>query len=203
MPSVPACSLSSGSTPKFALVSYIGQPLAGFLDQLRRDLDPGCKPRAHVTLLPPRILCSSQERAAREIRTLSRHFQPFEIHLGDVSKFCGSNVIHLELAGGRDRLLEMHRAMNCGASQFKEGYEYCPHVTIAQYLDPAVVDETFERARAAWESYPFEKSFTVDTLSFVRSLDCANWVDLEDFPLRLAPPTPGITRINHPEPHPA
>jgi 2'-5' RNA ligase len=203
MPSVSACSLSNGSTPKFALVSYIGQPLAGFLDQLRCNLDPGCKPRAHVTLLPPRILCSSQERAAREIRTLSRQFQPFEIRLGDVSKFCGSNVIHLELADGRDRLFEMHRAMNCGASRFKEGYEYCPHVTIAQYLDPAAVDETFERARAAWESYPFEKSFTVNKLSFVSSPDCANWVDIEEFPLLIPPPAPSITRINHPEPHPA
>ncbi len=203
MLSAPACSLSNGSTPKFALVSYIGQPLAGFLDQLRRDLDPGCKPRAHVTVLPPRILCNSQEKAGREIRNQSRHFQPFEIHLGNVAKFRGSNVIHLELAAGRDRLLEMHRAMNCGASQFKEGYEYSPHVTIAQYLDPAVVDETLARAREAWESYPFEKSFTVDTLCFVRSLDCANWVDIEEFPLLTAPATTGITRINHPEPHPA
>ena len=145
MPSVTTSSLSNGSNPKFALVSYIEPPLADFLDQLRRDLDPGCKPRAHVTLLPPRVLCSSQEKAAREIRTLARQFQPFEIRLGEISKFPVSNVIHIELASGRDRLLEMHRAMNCGASQFKEGYEYCPHVTIAQYLDPAVVDETFER----------------------------------------------------------
>ena len=38
----------------FALVSYIPEPLAGFLDRLRQELVPNCFLRAHVTILPPR-----------------------------------------------------------------------------------------------------------------------------------------------------
>ncbi len=203
MSSVSECSLSSGltSTPKFALVSYIPEPLAGFLDRLRLDLDPTCKPHAHVTLLPPRMLCSSQDRAVREIRDLSRQFRPFTIHLSEIEKFPVSNVIHVGLASGRERLLDMHRTMNCGANRYKEGFEYCPHVTIAQNLDEAVVEETLKRAQDAWQSYPFERSFLVDRLAFVRSLDCATWTDIEDFPLSAAPPTSSITRTSHPEPH--
>ena len=40
----------------FALVVYIPDPLAGFLDDLRKELVANCLPRAHVTILPPRPL---------------------------------------------------------------------------------------------------------------------------------------------------
>ena len=38
----------------FSLVAYIPDPLRKFLDDLRRELVPGCVPNAHVTILPPR-----------------------------------------------------------------------------------------------------------------------------------------------------
>jgi hypothetical protein len=37
----------------FGLIIYVPNPLAGFLDGLRKDLVPGCNPRAHLTVLPP------------------------------------------------------------------------------------------------------------------------------------------------------
>ena len=40
----------------FALVIYIPDPLGGFLDDLRRELTPGCNPHAHISVLPPRPL---------------------------------------------------------------------------------------------------------------------------------------------------
>src|ERR1035438_9490908 len=40
----------------FALVIYIHDPLGSFLDDLRRQLVPGCNPHAHVSVLPPRPL---------------------------------------------------------------------------------------------------------------------------------------------------
>ena len=39
----------------FALVTYIPEPLAGFLDRLRQELVPNCFLRAHATIL--RITC--------------------------------------------------------------------------------------------------------------------------------------------------
>ena len=47
----------------YALVSYIPDPLRRFLDDLRRELVPGCVPAAHVTVLPPRPLSGTVEEA--------------------------------------------------------------------------------------------------------------------------------------------
>ena len=40
----------------YALVIYVPAPLGRFLDDLRRELVPTYKPRAHVSVLPPRPL---------------------------------------------------------------------------------------------------------------------------------------------------
>src|SRR5438045_1559872 len=45
-----ACNLGSARTlNQFALVSYLPEPLAQYLDDLRRQLTPDCKPHAHLT----------------------------------------------------------------------------------------------------------------------------------------------------------
>ena len=65
----------------FALVSYIPEPLAGFLDRLRQELVPNCFLRAHVTILPPRPISSSPEAAWETVRTLAPRFAPFEVEM--------------------------------------------------------------------------------------------------------------------------
>jgi hypothetical protein len=54
----------------FALVSYVPGRLGEFLDRLREELVTGCKAHSHVTLLPPRPLSISTERAATVARSL-------------------------------------------------------------------------------------------------------------------------------------
>ena len=51
------CLAEEQTLSQFALVAYIPDPLGRFLDDLRVELTPDCKPRAHVTILPPRPLC--------------------------------------------------------------------------------------------------------------------------------------------------
>ena len=63
----------------FALVSYIPEPLAGFLDRLRQELVPNCFLRAHVTILPPRPICSSPEAAWETVRTLAPPLLPLTL----------------------------------------------------------------------------------------------------------------------------
>src|SRR5579863_1433803 len=85
---------------QFALVSYIPDPLARFLDDLRLELTPGCRPHAHVTILPPRPLHDDLKDTVRQIAEDIRGSPPFRIELGDIEIFEDSNVIYLGLARG-------------------------------------------------------------------------------------------------------
>src|ERR1700687_1395893 len=107
-----------------ALVSYIPEPLAGFLDRLRQELVPNCFLKAHVTILPPRPLTSSPEAAWEVIRTEAPRFAPFEIQFGNVEVFPVSDVIYIQIATGSDKLNEMHDAMNSGGLKRQEDYAY-------------------------------------------------------------------------------
>lgn len=184
---------------KYALVSYIPDPLASFLDTLRLELQPTCRPHAHVTVLPPRQLCGTAERAAREISRLAAEFEPFTVRLGGVEVFPGSNVIYIALDSGCAELRAMYQRMNCGASKFKEQYSYSPHVTMAQELSGAGLDAAVSRARKRWADCGLEKSFVVDRLWLVRSLDCACWEDVQDYTLGRSALGPDVTQTDRAE----
>ena len=76
----------------FALVSYVPDPLAAFLDQLRQELVPRCFLRAHISVLPPRSLLVPTDEAWRHICGLAPLFSPLALHLTEVCVFPGSNV---------------------------------------------------------------------------------------------------------------
>ncbi len=200
------CSPSNGFDPinQFALVSYIPDPLGRFLDELRLQLDPDCKPHAHVTILPPRPLCGPANQAIGNLRQLSRQFAPFTITLVEVAKFEVSEVIYLKLGIGRPELRAMYEAMNCGPCEYSERFRYSPHITLAQNLKPEQVQATLEKATAAWGNWTGLRSFRVENLSFVQNTSCAEWIDLDHITLLERPPAGPPTQTSRAEPaHPA
>jgi 2'-5' RNA ligase len=162
----------------FALVTYIPEPLAGFLDRLRQELVPNCFLRAHVTSLPPRPLSSTPEAAWEEIRAHAKQFAPFEIELGSIDLFPVSDVIFVQVASGSEVLKQMHDAMNTGALAYREDFPYHPHVTLAQHLKPDEVDELVQVARRRWAECPFPKTFRADKVVFVQNTHRDEWVHL-------------------------
>jgi 2'-5' RNA ligase len=162
----------------FALVSYIPEPLAGFLDKLRQELVPNCFLRAHATILPPRPICSSPEAAWETVRTLAPLFPPFEVELAQVEVFPVSDVIYVEIGRGRDEMRDMHNALNAGGFLCHEPYPYHPHVTLAQDLKGDEVDELARVARARWAECKFPKTFRVDEVIFVQNTRRSQWLDL-------------------------
>src|SRR5262249_28659328 len=116
----------------FALVIYIPDPLGGFLDDLRRDLVPGCNPHAHVSVLPPRPLSGDWQVAREQVRKLAESWQPFDITLDQICVFPVTNVIYLELDKGASEMQALHAAMNTDSLRFDEPFEYHPHITVAQ-----------------------------------------------------------------------
>jgi 2'-5' RNA ligase len=162
----------------FALVIYIPDPLGRFLDDLRKELVPGCNPHAHVSVLPPRPIAVDWQLASEQVRRCASSRAAFDVTLGCVSIFPVTNVIYIELATGADELFEMHSAMNSDALAFDEPFEYHPHITLAQEISPGSVAEVEGKARRMWDAYSGPRTFRAGRASFVQNTLGNCWIDL-------------------------
>ena len=167
----------------YALVIYIPDPLGRFLDDLRRELVPGCNPHAHVSVLPPRSLAVDWQVAGEAVRSCASEWAPFEIRLGGIQRFPVTNVIYIELALGADELHEMHGCMNHDALESPEPFEYHPHITLAQEIPLDDLEEIEELARRRWAEFRGSRAFVADRAAFVRNTMGNHWVDLAEFAL--------------------
>jgi 2'-5' RNA ligase len=172
------CNGEGNQINSFALVSYLPDPLGGFLDRLRAELVADCKAKAHVTLLPPRPLLSSADEAWRELVDGIHNFEPFRVELGRVEIFPVTQVLYLSINAGHAELKRLHQALNRGCLGFEEPFTYHPHVTLAQELEPYQVAEACELAAARWREFKYARSFTVDRLTFVQNTLENRWTDL-------------------------
>ena len=179
----------SGQEPatNFALVAYIRDPLRRFLDDLRRELVPGCAPHAHVTVLPPRPLSEPPEAAIASLRSRIPDFLPFQITTGAVEVFEETDVIYLSVTKGEGELRQMHVALNVGPLRYQEQFEYHPHITLAQDLTPEQSVELAKTARRRWAEFKHSRVFPVESLVFVQSSARNLWTDLAHFQLDAAP----------------
>ena len=171
----------------FALVVYIPEPLAGFLDDLRKELVPDCLPRAHVTILPPRPLQAGQagtDAAIEGARTVASGFAPFDIATGEIEIFPTTDVIYIGIQSGERELREMYRALNQGPLAFREPFPYHPHITLAQNLPQDRVQSLYDLARKRWAAFPPSRRLRAERACFVQSTIECTWVDLAE--IRLA-----------------
>jgi 2'-5' RNA ligase len=171
----------------FALVTYVPEPLGSFLDDLRRELAPGCLPRAHVTILPPRPLAAPTGDVIAELAGKTSELEAFEIEAGAVGTFEQTSVIYLGLAAGRRELQRIHDRLNTGLLEFCEPFPYWPHVTLAQDLTSAQVAPIRALAERRWADFRGSRSIPVETLSFVQSAENGRWLDLSHLSLRPVP----------------
>ena len=173
------CNGVGNAINSFALISYLPEPLAGFLDSLRCELVPRCTAKSHVTLLPPRPLASGlPEKAWCDLNDSLNGFPPFRVELGSIEVFEDTNVIYLSIGSGYRELVQMHAALNQGQLRFCEPYEYHPHVTLAQQLTKEQVEAASALARRRWREFSCSHSFTVDRLTFVQNTLENRWADL-------------------------
>jgi 2'-5' RNA ligase len=173
------CNGVGNAINSFALICYLPEPLAGFLDSLRCELVPRCQAKTHVTVLPPRPLAMGlPDSAWQDLNDSLNGFPPFRVELTSIEVFQGTNVIYLSVGAGFRELAGMHDALNRGPLQFVEPYEYHPHVTLAQQLLPEEVESAAARARSRWREFPYSRSFTVDRLTFVQNTQENRWADL-------------------------
>jgi 2'-5' RNA ligase len=167
----------------YALVIYVPDPLGRFLDDLRRQLVPGCNPHAHVSVLPPRPLSGDWQEAREQVRELAGSWKPFDITLDHVAMFPVTNVIYIELAQGASEMYRLHAAMNTRALHFDEPFEYHPHITLAQEIPAEGVRETHLRAQELWAGYQGPRTFRAQRAAFVQNTLGNCWIDLAEYSL--------------------
>ena len=177
---------AGGSLNVFALVIYVPDPLATFLDDLRRELVPHCNPRAHVSVLPPRPLAVHWTIASAQVRSRMEAWSPFEIELNHIKTFPATDVIYLELGEGAAELHRLHDSMDNQSLAFREPFAYHPHVTLAQEIPQPQVASLFERAAARWKEYDGPRRFRAERAVLVQNTvpDC--WIDLAEYALGVA-----------------
>ncbi|HWB85050.1 MAG TPA: 2'-5' RNA ligase family protein [Bryobacteraceae bacterium] len=167
----------------FALVIYIPDPLGRFLDDLRLEMVPRCRPHAHVSVLPPRPLAVSWNVAAERVRSLAEVWTPFDLEIADVRVFPVTNVVYLELGSGREELYRMHAAMNTDVLQAAEPFAYHPHITLAQEIPYDDVDSLSLLASRRWRDYRGKRVFRAERTSFVQNTLQNRWLDLAEYSL--------------------
>lgn len=170
---------------QFALVSYIPGTLGRFLDDLRRELTPGCDPHAHVTVLPPRPLFAEIRTAVGQLGNETLTCPPFEIVLGNIEVFPKTNVLYLSIIKGERELHALHENLNTGQLEYDGPFPFHPHVTIAQDIPADQSADLLARARQSWANYAGPRFFTVETLSFVQNVAPFKWVDIAGLPLAM------------------
>lgn len=169
----------------FSLVAYIPQPLAGFMERLRQEIQPRCTARSHLTFLPPRPLAIPLDQICSQLESALRNQPAFRVELCEVQVFPVSQVVHLSLGAGRAEADRIHEVLQRGDLCCKEDFEYHPHVTLAQDLDPANVAAVAELARRRWREYSGSRDFPVDHVTLVRNTLENVWINLGEFSLRV------------------
>jgi len=166
----------------FALVAYLPEPLAGFVDALRHQLhtDQDGEVRAHVTILPPRPLACLAEKAAAELELAVAHLQPFQVELREVLVFPRSEVLYLSIGEGADGLKELHEKLSIGRLRFLEYFEYHPHVTLAQFIPHDDLEREAEKSALQWKSYTGPRRFLLDRVTLVQNTRMNHWRNLQE-----------------------
>jgi 2'-5' RNA ligase len=173
---------------RYALVTYVRNPVGEFVEQLRRELHPTLPHLpAHLTILPPRELTGTETAALEFLEEACARILPFNVELGDVETFLPTTpTVFIEVRQAAQRMLELHDQLCRNGLNCEENWPYIPHLTILK-------TETDEQARAAcgvarerWAQFPGKRQVPVAELIFVRE-NGASWQDVSSLPLGRAP----------------
>jgi 2'-5' RNA ligase len=167
----------------YSVVTYVPEPLGGFLDNLRAELVPGCRLRSHVTILPPRRLPASPREILSQLQLHAAGMAPFDITLGEVELFESTRVAYLSLFSGRNEVESLHRGLNEGALASQDGFPFHPHLTIAQEIEPGNVARLLDQASRRWQECPHNRRFAVRNLTLVRNVSSELWETVGEFAL--------------------
>lgn len=171
--------------PRYALVAYVRDPVAEFVEKLRRELHPQLPHlAAHLTVLPPRCLQGSEHSARELLDEICSTVDPFEITLGDVETFIPvTPTVFIRVAHAAYKMRELHDRLNTKSLAATEEWPYMPHLTIVKMENEEQARNAFKIAHQRWNDYTGLRRIRITELSFVRQDQENCWVDLAPVPL--------------------
>ncbi|WP_375496938.1 2'-5' RNA ligase family protein [uncultured Jatrophihabitans sp.] len=159
----------------------IPQPHASVLTTWRRRVgDPAAElVFPHVTLLPPTpVPAGGMADVEAHLAEAARASEPFTMHLAGTGTFRPTSpVVFIQIATGVSQCEVLEQAIRSGPLARPLEFPYHPHVTVAQDLDEAALDEAYEGLSNFIARFPVE-SFVL----FSRGSD-GGWNWGREFPL--------------------
>jgi 2'-5' RNA ligase len=159
----------------------IPQPHATSLGNWRRRVgDPAADlVFPHVTLLPPTpVRADSLDKVETHLAEAAAEHQPFVMHLSGTGTFRPTSpVVFIQVATGVSNCELLERAIRRGPLARELDFPYHPHVTVAQDIYAAGLDEAYEGLSGFVARFPVER-FAL----FSRDPD-GRWTWRTEFPL--------------------
>ena len=177
--------LATMQNPRYALVTYVRNPVGEFVQRLRQELHPALPHlAAHLTILPPRFLQGSELAALEMLEDVCAQANPFDVTLGDVETFVPATpTVFIEVAHAAHRLRQLHDRLNKEVLACAEEWPYMPHLTIVKMSAQAQAEEAYLVARDRWAQFQGSREVQIRELTFVREEEGNRWVDLAGVPL--------------------
>lgn len=164
---------------RYALVTYVRNPVGEFVEQLRRELHPTtAHMEAHLTILPPRELSGTEAAALEFLEEACSRVIPFDVELGDVETFLPTTpTVFIQVRRAAYRMRELHDQL-CGRGlSCDENWPYIPHLTIMKTEMDEQARAAYAVARERWAAFPGKRQVHVEELMFVREKD-GTWQDV-------------------------
>jgi len=163
----------------YAVIAYVRSPVGILVEELRRELHPAhTHADAHLTILPPRPLRSSEQQALELLTEVSRAAKPFEVTMGEVETFIPiTPTVFLRVACGAYRMRELRDQLNRDALCFDEPWPYMPHLTIAKMDSVSEAQKLLQVARQRWQAYTGPRTISIKSLTLVKGTG-ERWVDI-------------------------
>jgi 2'-5' RNA ligase len=155
---------------RYALVTYVRNPVGEFVENLRRELHPTMPQLpAHLTVLPPRDLQGSEATALELLEEECSRVIPFHVELGDVETFLPTTpTVFIRVARYAYRMRELHDQLSHKALCGSENWRYIPHLTIVKTEQDEQARDACRVARERWERFQGLRQVHVGELMFVR-----------------------------------
>jgi 2'-5' RNA ligase len=172
-------------TFRYALVSYVRDPVEEFIRNIRQELHPNLPHlAAHLSFLPPRCLQGDEAAAQSLIQDICRGMEPFQVTLGEVETFIPRTpTVFVRVAHGASQMRDLHRRLNQGALASQEQWPYLPHLTIVKMDTEKDAQQAYRMAGRRWSEFEGTRTIHVNELTFVREQAPNQWVDLASVPL--------------------
>jgi 2'-5' RNA ligase len=171
----------------------IPQPHATVLTKWRRQVgDPAAeKVWPHVTLLPPTpVPADALEAVEQHLAAAAAAQQPFVMHLAGTGTFRPTSpVVFVQVATGVAQCEVLEQAIRSGPLARDLEYPYHPHVTVAQDVEDAALDEAYNGLSA------FVARFAVDNFVLFCREDDGSWRWRTEFALAATPSPDGFPHL--------